>query len=103
MRLAVTLDLGDLIERLPTHPALGIVDIDRLAVDAHIIEHQPVRQVAVMRNRQDLAAGFLLVRLHPVPQVLGVAAVVVGERDEIFDLAGVVPEHHDPVQVVAVR
>ena len=44
----------------------------RSSVD--VVEHQAVREVAVVRNGQHAAAGLLLVGRHPLPELSGIRA-----------------------------
>src|SRR5262245_20907267 len=62
MRLAVALGLGRLVYRLPAPPALGVVAVERLLRgQRNVVEHQAVGEVAVVRDREQLAARLLLV------------------------------------------
>ena len=105
MRLAVALDLGDLVERLPARAGLGIGAVEVPAgegVDHR--EHAPVGEIAVMRDRQHLAAGPLLVGGQPAPEVLGVVAAGRPQGGVGLDLPGLVAAiavDHDAVEVVA--
>ena len=69
VRLAGALDLRHLEERLPSRPRFGIGAVDRLAIDGlYDGEHQPIREIAVVRDREDIPSGFALVGLHPLPE-----------------------------------
>ena len=107
MCLAVALDLGGLVQRLPARAGLGVLLRDRLAGEGiDFREHDAVRQVAVMRDRKELAAGLVLVGLQVFPQVLRVVAADRADRRVGLDLAclvAAVAQHHDAVQVVAAR
>ena len=81
--------------------ALGIVPGHGLALDG-LREHGAVADVAVVRDRQDAAAGLLLVCGHEGPEILGILAVERGEGQDLLHPVGPVPEHHDPVQIVAI-
>ena len=64
MRLAVALGLGHLVEPLPPGALLDIVLVDRLAGEGlDHREHAAVGEVAVVRDRQHVAAGLVLVGL----------------------------------------
>ena len=77
MSFAIALDLGHFVERFPLRPPLGIVAIEGLlGRQRDVVKHQPVGQVAVVRDREDPTAGLLLVVTHPLPKVLGIDAVV---------------------------
>ncbi len=102
MRLAVALDLRDLVQRLPAHAGLGVAPVDRAAVEALDGEHQPVRQIAVVRDREHAAAGLLLVGVHELPQVLRILRVEGREGQDLAGLARVLLEDDDPVQVARV-
>ncbi len=75
MRFAVTLDLGDLVQRLPLGALLDVAAIQGttgvLLVDG---KHDAVGEVAVVRERQDGAAGLRLVVLHPLVEVERIGA-----------------------------
>ena len=53
-----------------------------------------------MRNGKNLATAVLLVGRHPLPEVLGIDAIVIRVRQEVLNLLGIVPEDDDSVQVV---
>ena len=72
MRLAVTFYLGDLGNRLPTHARFGIILIERVSVECGGVPHQPITEIAVVRNRQRLAPGQLFVLIQCGPKMLGV-------------------------------
>ena len=105
MRLAVTLDLGDLVERLPARAGLGIGAVEVSTgegVDHR--EHAPVGEIAIMGDRQHLAAGPFLVGGQPAPEVLRVVAAGRAQGGVGLDLPGLVatiPVDDDPVEVVA--
>ena len=71
MRLAVALDLGDLDQRLARGAAAGIGGGHRPAAGLGHLEHQPVGQVRIMRDRQHPPAGVFLIGVHVVPQRIG--------------------------------
>ena len=105
MRLAVPLDLRGLVDALPARPGLGVLPVDRPAGERlDDGKHPAVAEVPVVGDREDLAAGLLLVGRHPLPEVPRVVApvrLVDGERLDPARLGAVVPEDHVPVQVVA--
>jgi len=82
--------------------ALGIVAGEGLAAEGYIVEHQPVREIAVVRNRKDAPPGALLVGVHPGPEILRVVRVVAREGDEILHPRLAVTENDPAVQIVAV-
>ena len=99
----VTFDLGDFVEGFPLSTALGVVAGQRLAgvrvgFDR---EHQAVRDVTVVGQGEDAAAGFLFISAHPVPEVFGVEGLGCGERQHLAGAAGVVAIDNVSVQVVA--
>ena len=57
VRLAVALRLHHLLQDLPTGAALGVVLRQRVAAEVHELEHPAVRQVAVLRDGEEPAAG----------------------------------------------
>jgi len=72
MGFAVALDLGDLDDRFAQRPRLYIGGVNGAAVKFVHREHPAVRDIAVMRNGEHLAAGLLLVCGHVGPELLGV-------------------------------
>ena len=105
MRLAVALDLRGFVEALPLRAGLGILAVDLLAGERlDDREHAAVAQVAVVRDGEHVAAGLLLVRGHPLPQVAGIVAaqrLLRGVRLDPAGLVAVVAEDDVAVQVVA--
>ncbi len=101
MRLGVTLLLGHLVHRLEARPGLGVELRQRPAAVRLGVEHQAVRQVAVVRDCQDAATGLLLVAGHVRPQVLGVHGIVLGEGQGPAGAVGTFAEDDDAVHVVA--
>ncbi len=105
MRLAVALDLRDLVQRLPLDPGLGIFPVHLLALVALAHrEHDAVGQVAIMRQGQHIAAGALLVGGHPLPQVPRIRTAVRrghGERLHLARLGLAIAVNDDTVHVVA--
>ena len=76
MSLAVALDLCYLVKSLETHPRPGVFLGQRLAaVGLHSIEHEPIREVAVVGDGKDFAAGLIFVTRHPFPEILGVDTI----------------------------
>ena len=69
MRLRLPLGLLDLDQRLIAHPVfrVGLVDRPPMQVDLGRI-HATIREVGVVRDRQQLVANLALV-VHPLPQV----------------------------------
>src|SRR5215510_13146278 len=104
MRLAVTLDLRDLVERLPTPAALGVGSINRRAGERlDDREHAAVAQVAVVRQSQHLATGLRFGLGHPLPQVARIVAAKRLLRGERFNQAGlraVLTENDVAMQVI---
>ena len=101
MRLAIALNLRYFIYRLPTHPTPGIVRVQRLTAKTTIIEHQAIGQVAVVRNRQDLAPGYILVSAHPVPECFRICRVEGGKRQNAVGPLLAIAVDNVPVQVAA--
>ena len=106
MGLSITLDLRHLIEALPFLPGLGIFCIQRLAAIEVIGlgEHHAVREIAVVRNGEDLPAGLVFIHLQPRPQRAGVGAALWccrGVGHDLRDLLRAIAEDHVTVQVVA--
>ncbi len=99
MGLAVPLDLGDLVDRLPATPAFGVGPCNWLAIEVPQREHQPVTQIAVVGNRQNLATGFPLVTGHKSPEVFRILAVHRGKRPQTRRFIRTVPVDHVAVQI----
>ena len=72
MRLRRAFELSDFRQRLVVHPVLSPGGVDRtsFAVDVQR-KHDAVRQIGVVRDRQQLVARLAL-RVHPGPEILGV-------------------------------
>ncbi len=102
MRLAIALHLGDLEQRLPARAALGVVSGHGLALDG-LCKHDAVADVGIVRDRQDVAAGLLLIVGQKAPESLGIRAVKRAEGQHLFHPKGPVTKDYDPVQVVAIR
>ena len=107
MSLAVALDLGDFVERLPlrAQARIGLVDpaagIGRLGR-----EHPAVRQVAVVRQGEHLPAGLGLVVGQPLVEVERIGGADRRLRRQRHHLPGavaVVAKDDVAVQVVALR
>jgi hypothetical protein len=101
VRLAVALDLGDLDDRFVAGAAPRVARAHRTAAGFHQLPHQPVRQVAVVRDRQNVPAGGFFIALHIVPQRFGRGVAAIVERQHGLDLVDRVAENHVAVQVVA--
>ena len=104
MGLAVALRLRRLVEPLPLRARLDVLAVELLAEGLDHGEHQAVAQVAVVRDGEDVAAGLLLVRVHPLPELDRVVAAerrVDGERLDLARLVAVVAEDDVAVEVVA--
>ena len=108
VRLAVALDLGRLVQRLPVDARLRVLARQRLLARRVDVprEHHAVRQVAVVGDRQYLSAGLVLVGLQYLPQVFRRRAAggrIGGEGLDLAGLVAAVAVDHHPVQVVARR
>mgnify|MGYP003693779293 CR=1 FL=1 len=101
MRLALPLHLNRFEQRLPPLPRVGPGLRERVAAEGRQREHPAVREIAVVRDREDLAAGGLLPFGHPLPEVLGVLALERGVGQHLVGLVLVVAVDDVPVQVVA--
>ena len=104
MRLAVALDLRGLVQRFPTHAALGVRAINRLAGERlDDREHAAVAQVAVVRESKHLAAGLRFGLGHPFPQVAGIVTAhrrINGERLDQAGLRAALTENDVAMQVI---
>ena len=70
MRFTVAFDLRQFVERLPARAAFRVRAVDSVAgkrLDDR--EHAPVAEIAVVRQRQNFAAGFFFRRSHPFPEI----------------------------------
>ena len=77
MRLAISLDLRYLVDSLPERARLRVLAIDWLASEGlNEREHSSVAKVAVVSESQHLAASFLLVLSHPLPEVARIVAAL---------------------------
>ena len=88
----------------PTYRSAWEYTFTREGIDLR--ERDPVRQVAVVRNREDLTAGLVLVGLQHVPQVLRVVAAHGPHgriRLDLTCLVAAVAKDDDAVQIVATR
>jgi hypothetical protein len=101
MRLVVALLLRDLDDRLPTGTRRRVVLRDRLPDEVDVGEHEAAADVAVVRDRERLAAGVLLVRAQHLPEVLRIRAVELRERPRAVRLGGAVAEDDDTMDIVA--
>ena len=103
VRLAVALHLCDFVDRLPSHAALRVVAVERLLRGQRdIVKHHAAREIAVVRDRQQTAAGLLLVGSHPLPQFLGVLRVILRDRDDLIRLGLAVAKNDVAVEIVSV-
>ena len=91
MRFAVALGLRRLVEPFPPGALLDIFLVHRLAGEGlDQREHAAVGQVAVVGDRQHVAAGLVLIGLHPLPQVARIVAAERLQRRVGHDLVGLV-------------
>src|SRR5690349_1899907 len=105
MGLAIALDLGCLVKRLPPHAVLGVFAVDPLAVERFDDrKHPAVAQIAVVRERKNFGAGLLLNHRHPFPEIAGIWTAEWRQRGERFDearLRSVVAPNDIAMKVVA--
>jgi hypothetical protein len=105
VRLAVALDLGHLVERLPLRPGLRIFLTQRSLCDGvDLRKHDAVRKVAVVGDSEYVAAGLVLVGLQELPQIFRIGAAlrgVGGGRDSLPCPVAVVTVDHHAVQVLS--
>src|ERR1700722_3202101 len=88
MGLAVSLDLGGFVERLPAHAVLGVFAVDPFAVERFDDrKHPAIAEIAVMRQCKNLGAGFLLDHRHPLPEVAWIRTTERWQRGEWLDQA----------------
>ncbi len=100
--LAIALDLGNLDHRLGRSAPCGIFGGHGRAVGHGHLEHQPVRDIRIVRDGQHLAAGLLFIAGHVVPQLLD-RRVDPLDRQGLTGTVAAVAEHDDTVEIVAVR
>ena len=105
MGLAIALDLGRLVKRLPAHAVFGIFAVDPLAVERlDDWKHPAVAQIAVVRKRKNFGAGLFLNHRHPLPEVARIWTAQRRQRGERFDetcLCSVVAPDDIAMKVVA--
>src|SRR5215217_2404901 len=101
MRLALPFHLNRFEQRLPPLSRVGPRLGERVTAEGRQREHAAVREIAVVRDREDLAADRLLPFGHPLPEVLGVLALERGVGQYLVGLVLVVAVDDVPVQVVA--
>ena len=108
VRLAVALDLGHLVQRLPLDARLRILTRQRLFAGGVDVprEHPAVGEVAVVGDRQYLAAGLVLIGLQNLPEIFRRGAArgrISRERLGLARLVGAVTIDDHTMQVVARR
>jgi len=104
VRLTISLDLSDFIERLPPGTLFHVIGRKRLpGGGVHLNrEHDAVGHVAVMGQRQYTAAGVLLVLLHPFPEIFRVKTFSGSAWQHAGGTLTTVAVEHVSMQVVAV-
>src|SRR5580692_7007316 len=98
MGLAVALDLGGFVERLPAGAILSIFAVDPFAVERfNDWKHAAVAQITVMRQRENLGAGFFLAHRHPFPEIARIGTAKRRLGSEGLDQTGlgaiIAPDH----------
>ncbi len=83
MGFRIALDLGDLGYRLPAHALAGVPGGNRFALQGRIRVHVTLGDVRVVRHRDEAGACASLGLLQPLPQVLGILALVGAEWLEL--------------------
>src|ERR1700722_2836111 len=105
MGLTIPFDLCSFVERLPTGAILGVFAVDPLAGERlDDRKHAAVAQIAVMRQRKNLRAGFFLAHRHPLPEVTWIGAAERRQGGEGLDEAGlraIVAPDHVAMEIVA--
>src|SRR5437879_12315420 len=105
MGLAIALDLGRLVKRLPTSAVLGIFAVDPFAIERlDDWKHPAVAQIAIVRKRKNFGAGFFLAHRHPFPEIAGIWTAQRRQRGEGFDeasLGSVVAPNDIAMKIVA--
>src|SRR6186713_2252855 len=105
MGLTIAFHLRGFVERLPARSVLRIFAVDPFAVERlDDWKHPAVAQIAVVRQRKNFSAGFLLDHRHPFPEVAGVWTAERRQRSERFDetsLCSVVAPNDIAMKVVA--
>ena len=66
---------------------LGVGFVHRLSVEGFRRVHLAVAHVAVVRNGEHLAAGFLCVRIHVIPKLRRILALERWKRDDLVHLS----------------
>ncbi len=104
MRFTVTFHLGNFVEWFPADALRHIAFVQHGSVILCINrKHNAVRQIAIVRDGQQLAPGLIFIALHPFPQVSGVGAArrVRCIRHPLAALISGIPIKHNTVHVVA--
>ena len=98
----IPLDLRDLDQRLPAGTSCGVILVERSSGKIERPEHQTAAHVAVVRYRESLPAGALLVVGEIGPERFGIQAVQRREGQHLPRALCAIGEHHDAVEVVAI-
>src|ERR1700752_14249 len=105
MGLAIAFDLRGFVERLPTGAVFRLFAVVPLAVEGiDDWKHPAVAQIAVVRERKNFGAGFLLNHRHPLPEVTRIWTAQRRQRGERVDelcLCSVVSPNDIAVKMVA--
>ena len=105
MGLAIALDLGRLVKRLPAGAVFGIFAVNSFTIERlDNWKHPAVTQIAVVRERKNFGAGLFLAHRHPLPEVARIWTAQWRQRGERFDetrLCSVVAPNDISMKVVA--
>ena len=103
MRLGVALDLRHLDDGFPAHAQLRIRLVDAFAITVDEREHQAARDIRVVRDREEVRAGFGGGLLEPGPEIFRLIAVEARVRYELLAVRLAAFHDQDSVQVLALR
>ena len=102
MSFAGTLPLSHFVQRLPLRAPQHIVAVEgRLGRERDVVEHEPIGEIAVVPDGQQPPARFFLVVGHPLPQVLGIDAVVLRVGHDLIGFVLGVAKDDYSMQIVA--
>src|ERR1700730_6459555 len=101
MALTVSLYLRHLVDGLQPCTSLGIFARQSAPIEVNESKHAPVREIAVVGDREDRTASLLLIRIEEIPELGRVFTVRSRERNDLISLILPVTENHDAMKVVA--
>ena len=107
MRLTITFDLRNFVQRFPLGTQADVVLVYFTAGIGYFSGEQPaIGQVTVMGNRKSLAAGLFLVIIQPlvkIQRILGAHGGLCRQGYDLFRAISVVAQNHVAVQIEPFR